>query len=109
MVDAKVRQAGRRGQGTVLKVVVYSLPSEKCPQCRFTKRKFQDFGIEFDEVYVDRDAEALERVRREVLSDPNARLSLPVVRVELGDGATWTWQGYRPSQIEQLAGSLAGV
>lgn len=85
-----------------MQVTVYSLPGSVCHGCRFTKRKLEDLAIDYDEVRLDQNAEALERIKREVLEDPNGRLKMPVVRVDLGGGATWTWQGYAPSQIERL-------
>lgn len=48
--------------------------------------------------------------------DPDAKakaasygyLAAPVVVVDLGDGAEWTWAGYRPSEIEKLQKMLNG-
>lgn len=78
-------------------VTVYSLPSSVCHSCKFTKRKLEQFGIPFTVVRLDHDKGALEKVKS------LGYTSAPVVHVDLGDGATWTWHGYAPSQIERLA------
>lgn len=85
---------------------MYSLPGSVCPSCRFTKRKFDQLGIPYEEVRADLDGEALAFIKGEILDDPRARLTMPVVRVDMGDGATWTWQGLQPSQIELLASKM---
>jgi glutaredoxin-like protein NrdH len=90
-----------------VKVTLYSLPNEVCHQCRFTKKKFDDLGIRYTEIRADLDAEVLRVLKVELLSDPEARLAMPVVRVDLGDRATWTWQGFQPSQIERLMNVIA--
>ena len=90
-----------------MKVTLYSLPGSVCHQCRFTKKKFDQLDIPYVEVRVDLDGDALEHLRQSILDDPKAKLNMPVVQVDLGEGATWTWQGYRPSQIELLASQIA--
>lgn len=80
-----------------MKVTLYSLPASVCQGCKFTKKKFADFGIAYGEVQLDKSRDALDHVHSLGYS------SAPVVEVDMGDGATWTWSGYRPSQIERLA------
>lgn len=84
-------------------MTVYSLSDDLCYQCRFTKRKMDDLNISYDVVRADADVETMESLKSEILGQPGGRLTMPVVKVDMGSGASWSWQGYRPSQIEQLA------
>jgi glutaredoxin-like protein NrdH len=80
-----------------MRIKLYSLPGSVCLQCRFTKRRFDELGIPYEEIPLGSTPGAMEYVRTLDYS------SAPVVVVDLGDGATWSWAGYRPSQIELLA------
>jgi len=75
------------------------VPGEpKCQPCRLTKKKFDQLGIPYEELYVDEHRDYL-------LSLGYA--AAPVVEVDLGDGATAHWANYRPAFIEQLYATLA--
>lgn len=75
-------------------VTVYTKPA--CPGCKFTKRKLDDLSIPYDTVELETDPDAVEYIKSLGYS------SAPVVVVDLGDGATWTWSGYAPSKIGRL-------
>jgi len=77
-------------------VTVYS--KNDCQPCKLTAKKLSQFGIDFDEVKLDGNPEAKATV--ELLGFASA----PVVVVDLGDGAMWTWAGYRPSDLDRLKG-----
>lgn len=84
-----------------MNITVYT--QEQCQPCKLTGMKLQQRNIGFTAIRLDGDAEALDRVRSMGYS------SAPVVVVDLGDGATWSWSGYRPSEIEKLEKMLSGV
>ena len=84
-----------------MNVTVYTQPS--CQPCRLTGMKLKQLGIDYAPVRLDDNDEALNRVRSLGYS------SAPVVVVEFGDGASWSWQGYRPSEIEKLEKVLSGA
>lgn len=77
-----------------MSITVYTKPS--CVQCNATKRALQKNGLEFTEVDLTQDAEALATVK--ALGYQQA----PVVFAG-GDH----WAGYRPDKIRALAGILA--
>lgn len=79
-----------------MKVTVYTLPSDRCVACRFTKRDLDNGGIEYSSVRLDQDEAARKMIAAQGVA------SAPYVEVDLGDGASWSWFGYRPSQIEKL-------
>lgn len=83
-----------------MNITVYSLPDGQCPQCRFTKRKLDQLGLVYEVVDVVGEPAALEAVKALGFS------SAPVVVVDFGDGASWSWQGYAPSRIEQMVARL---
>ena len=57
----------------------------------------EQLGIDYIEYRINEDAKALDRIKEMGFQ------SAPVVVVDLGgDNATWSWQGYRPSNIERL-------
>jgi glutaredoxin-like protein NrdH len=70
-------------------VTLYTLPS--CVQCTTTKRFLTKQNIEFSEVNLSEDAEAMERVRE------MGYQSAPVVVA--GDEH---WSGFRPDKLNQL-------
>lgn len=84
-----------------MNVTVYT--QAQCQPCKLTGMKMRQRGIEFDAVRIDQDGTALERVRSMGFG------SAPVVVVDLGDGATWSWSGYRPDEIEKLEKVLSGA
>jgi glutaredoxin-like protein NrdH len=61
-----------------------------------TAKKLEQFGVAYEAVRIDEYPEARETVAGLGYS------SAPVVVVDLGDGASWSWSGYRPSELEKL-------
>ena len=61
---------------------------------------FDKLGISYQ--VVEADEATVSKLRREGFS------SFPVVKVECGDEATWSWSGYRHDDIKRLAQLLAG-
>ena len=74
-------------------VVVYSPPS-LCPKCVATKIRLKKERIPFREVVMT--AEQIETFKA------GGHQSSPVVVVDLGDGATWTFSDYRHEDITRL-------
>lgn len=74
-------------------VKVFS-PETPCSSCMATKVNFKKDGIPFEPVVAS--AAEVEAFK----ADGHA--AFPVVVVDLGDGATWTWSGYRHSEIKKL-------
>lgn len=75
--------------------VVLFAPPEGCSACRATKVGFDKAGIEYRVVEA---GEAIqEELRREGFT------AFPVVKVDCGDGASWSWSGYRHEDIRRLA------
>ena len=99
-VSAETAEEQRKWRVTVLKITVYALPDEKCPQCKYTKKRLTLLGLEFEVIDVEADASALATVKEMGFS------AAPVVVVDWGDGATWTWQGFAPSRIEEMMSRL---
>lgn len=78
-----------------IKVTVNSLPAERvCVACRSTELQLRAKGIPFEKVILEGDL--LENFKDQGMA------SAPVVVVDLEDGATWTWSGYRHSEIARL-------
>ena len=86
-----------------MNITVYSLPSNQCPQCKYTKRKLDQLGFQYEVVEVSDDPAAVKLIKDMGFS------SAPVVVVEFGDDASWSWQGYSPSRIEQMVERLEEV
>ena len=91
---------GKQSGKSILKITVYSLPENQCPQCKFTKRKLDDLGLPYEVVEVSDDPAAVKLIREMGFS------SAPVVVVDFGDDASWSWQGFSPSRIEQMVARL---
>jgi glutaredoxin len=70
-------------------------PPDDCSACRATKVGFNKVGVEYTVVEVD--DEAADQLRREGHS------AFPVVKVDCGDDASWSWSGYRFDDIKRLA------
>jgi hypothetical protein len=62
-----------------------------------TAKKLEQIGVTYDAIRLDEYPEA-----RDVVSGLGYT-SAPVVVVDLGDDVTWSWSGYRPSELEKLA------
>lgn len=75
---------------------MYEKPN--CVGCKFTKRKLDELKVPYQTVDLTEDAGAFTKVTEEM-----GYLSAPVVEVDLGDRASWSWMGYAPSQLERLA------
>lgn len=80
-----------------LHITVHTKP--QCYPCRFTKQKLDQLGIEYTTTELTPESAA--EFREQGL------LAAPVVVVDLGDGATWTWSGHAPTQIERLTQFIA--
>lgn len=86
----------------MLDITLFSKPG--CQPCKATKRKLDELEIIYNEVNVLHDHEAADHLAKDL-----GYKSVPVVKVDLGDDAIWTWQGYAPSQIERLWIHLEGL
>ena len=75
-------------------VTVYS-PSSPCASCAATKMRLRQLGVPFEAVTASDVQVAGWRAE--------GHASFPVVVVALGDGATWTFSGYRHDDIARLA------
>lgn len=76
-----------------MQITVFTKPA--CQPCKATKRALDKLDIEYNTVELDADKTAEFTAA--------GLLSAPVVQVDVGDGASWTWAGHAPSQIEKLA------
>lgn len=83
-----------------MRVTVYS--KAKCQGCKLTGMKLDKMSIPFEYVRIDLDDEAKAK------AEAYGYMSVPIVVVDLGDGAEWTWYGYAPSKIEELHKLLNG-
>lgn len=80
-------------------VTVYS--KDDCQGCKATAKKLDQKNIPFEYVQVDANPEAKAK------ADTYGYVAAPVVVVDLGDGAEWTWSGYQPTQIDELVSLMA--
>lgn len=76
------------------RVVVYQ-PTSDCVACRTTKMQFDRLGIQYD--VVEADEEIVNSLKSEGFT------GFPVVKVDCGGGAGWSWSGYRHDDIKRLA------
>ncbi|PVB24464.1 hypothetical protein DDJ71_06345 [Mycobacteroides abscessus] len=74
-------------------VTVYS-PNAYCHKCELTKKGLEKSDVPFSAVVVDDELAAV--LRGEGFS------SFPVVKVDIGDGATWSWCDFRFENIQRL-------
>jgi hypothetical protein len=72
-------------------VTVYSLPG-KCTACFSTELALK--SVPFEKVVMD--SAMIDKYRGEGMA------AAPVVVVDMGDGSTWTWNGYRHDDIKRL-------
>jgi glutaredoxin-like protein NrdH len=80
-----------------LQTTVYTLPGSVCWGCRFTKRDLDKYGIPHETIPLENNPEALKTVK------DLGYASAPVVVVDLGEGATFSFSGYSPSKLERVA------
>lgn len=76
-------------QGEIMAITVYTKPA--CVQCNATKRALKKRGLEFDEIDLTEDADALAAVKA---------LGYQAAPVVFADGNHWS--GYRPDLIGEL-------
>lgn len=74
-------------------VVLYTTPA--CGACKLTKNRFDRLGISYQMV------EAGDTEIRELKQQGFA--SFPVVKVDCGDGSSWSWSGFRNDDIVRLS------
>ncbi len=77
-------------------IVVYT--KNNCVQCNATKRALGKYGLDFEEINLDADGEALEAVKE------LGYLQAPVV---MANGEHWA--GFRPDKLKALAAAQAAV
>lgn len=70
-------------------------PDAPCNYCRSTKLRLRQVGIDFTEVIAD--DEMVAQLKDEGYD------AFPVVKVDLGDGAAWSFSGFRFDHINRLA------
>lgn len=75
-------------------------PPDDCVACRTTKLGFDRMGIAYE--VVEADDSTVEKLRLEGFSQ------FPVVKVDCGDQASWSWSGYRHDDIKKLAQLFVG-
>lgn len=83
-------------------MIVTVFAKASCQPCRLTGMKLDQKRIEFVTRRVDQDPDAKAK------AESYGYLAAPVVVVDLGGGAEWSWAGYRPSEIERLQKMLNG-
>lgn len=71
-------------------VKVYS--KKNCMQCKMTKRKLTQLGIQFEEHRIDEEPAALAHVK-----------ALGFQQVPVVETSDSSWSGFRPNRIEELA------
>jgi glutaredoxin len=79
-----------------VQVTLYSLPASVCRACKYTKMLLKQHNVAYEEVPLASNAKALEYIKS------LGYASAPVVVVDMGEGASWSWSGLRPSQIDRL-------
>ena len=70
-------------------------PPSDCVACRTTKIGFDRLGISYD--VVEADDSTVQGLKREGFNE------FPVVKVDCGGEASWSWSGFRHDNIKKLA------
>lgn len=76
-------------------LTVYS--KARCVQCRFTIKKLDELGVDYEVKDVMQDSEAMRTVKE------LGYLAAPVVVTPTGEH----WHGYRPDRLSQLSEAVA--
>lgn len=76
-----------------MEVTIYS-PDAPCQACRLTKSRLDGGGIAYSSVTAT--AAQVEAFKAD------GHLSFPVVVVDCGDDATWSWSGFRIDHVKRL-------
>lgn len=83
------------GEEKKVKVTVYT--KDVCPQCDMTKKQFDRYGIEYDEIPLESVPEKLEEFKAQ------GYLAAPIVTTDIK-----IWSGFRLDKIKSLATHLKG-
>lgn len=83
-------------------VTVYSRPHDECYKCRLTAKALEKEGIPYESVDLMGRPDLADKFRTEGLA------IAPVVVVDLGDDATWTWNDFRLDDIKRLGKLFRG-
>lgn len=75
--------------------VTMFVPPVDCSACRATKVALDKLGVSY--TVVEADGEVADGLRAEGFS------AFPVVKVDCGDGSSWSWSGYRFDDVKRLA------
>ena len=76
------------------KITVYTKPN--CAACEMTKKFLRENNIPFESIDVTQDEEALNAIKQAGYT------GVPVVTI--GDGFDVSWHGFRPDELERIAG-----
>lgn len=76
-------------------VTIYSKPG--CNPCRLTKRQFDKYGLEYQDIDISQDPSAYETVKQ------LGYQQVPVVRVFDGDEVVMEWSGFNGENVKALA------
>lgn len=83
-------------------MTVYSLPHDVCHKCRMTTALLEKEGVLFESVDLMERPDLADKFRADGLG------AAPVVVVDLGDDATWTWNDFRNDHIKRLGKLFRG-
>lgn len=72
------------------KIVLYS--RNDCRQCKESKKRFEEFGIDFEEINLDERPDLIDYVKNEL-----GFSSTPVIVTDNG-----AWSGFRPDKIKAI-------
>ena len=77
-----------------MKITVYTKPN--CMACAMTRKYLQENNVPFESIDVTQNEEALHAVKQAGYT------GMPVVTI--GYGFDFSWSGFRPDELERIAG-----